>query len=84
MKFGNLAAYRIPDANVSDLKNYGDPLNIFRLVFNTYFNYNFKNLPKCYYAYPNGRNQPFVFTDITQRLTGQTDSKCSDPANPGS
>lgn len=83
MKFSNLAAYHIPGANISDLKNYGDPVNIFRLVFNTYFNYNFKNLPKCYYAYPNGRNQPFVFTDITKRLTGQTDSKCSDPTHPG-
>ena len=80
MKFGNLAAYHIPAANLgqaADATTAADSVNVFRLILNSYFGATFPYLPDCYYAYPNGRNQPEVFSDITARLTGQPkDARC--------
>lgn len=72
MKFGNLAAYDVPAASPQELQTAGDSVNIFRLILNKYFGDNLPYLPKCYYAYPNGRGQPFVYQNINQQLTGQS------------
>jgi hypothetical protein len=81
MKFGNLAAYHVPAADLADdavAKSAADSVNIFRLVLNSYFGEGLPYLPDCYYAYPNGRDEPLVFADITSRLTGQPgDARCS-------
>jgi len=76
MKFGNLAAYHVPAASAEDLAKADDPVNIFRLVLNSYFSGQYPYLPLCSYAYPNGRAKPFVYADITQRLTGQPSPGC--------
>jgi len=80
MKFGNLAAYHIPAANLgqaADTTTAADSVNVFRLVLNTYFGATLPYLPDCYYVYPNGRDQPERFSDITARLTGQAaDARC--------
>ncbi len=76
MKYGALAAYRVPGANQQDFDKAGDGINIFRLVFNTYFNDNLGYLPRCYYGYADGRNHAFAFTDITKRVTGQANPAC--------
>ncbi|HEX3081625.1 MAG TPA: hypothetical protein VHQ86_00040, partial [Candidatus Saccharimonadia bacterium] len=71
MKFGNLAAYHIPAADFSTQADAADSVNVFRLVFNTYFGTGLPYLPDCYYAYPDGRGRSELFADITPRLTGQ-------------
>ena len=76
MKYGNLAAYDIPAASKTDLANGTDPVNVFRLIFNTYFDGKMSYLPLCYYAYPNGRAETFVYDDITARLTGKRNPAC--------
>ena len=79
MKYGILAAYHIPQASAADLAQGSDSVNIFRTVFNTYFQTKLPYLTSCYYAYPNGRGQPFVYQDITKQLTGSANAAC--PAN---
>lgn len=76
MKYGNLAAYYIPDADMSDpaVSDAADNANIFRLVLNTYFGYSLPTLPDCYYAYPDGRDKPDLFTNINRQLTGKAPS----------
>ncbi len=76
MKFGTLAAYRVPGATPAELEQAGDAVNIFRLIFNTLFGDRQPYLPRCAYAYPDGRVQPFMYTEITERLTGQANSAC--------
>ena len=78
MKFGNLAAYYIPKASVQDLANGGNSINIFRMIFNTYFNGQMPYLPECYYAYPDGREQTFVYKNINKQLTGSDNAACPD------
>lgn len=77
MKYGILAAYHLPGVTTGDLAAGGDSVNIFRLIFNKYFHANLSYLPKCYYAYPNGRDNPFDFVNITEHLTGKINSNCS-------
>ncbi len=77
MKYGILAAYHLPEVNQDMLSTAADPANIFRLVFNTYFNQSFEYLPKCYYTFPQGRHTPFIYDDITKKLTGEVNAGCS-------
>lgn len=77
LKYGNLAAYAVPAANPADLGAGTSSVNVFRLVFNSYFGENLPYLADCFYAYPNGRSQPFVYANINQRLTGQTNALCN-------
>ncbi|MEI6477651.1 MAG: sulfatase-like hydrolase/transferase [bacterium] len=77
MKYGNLAAYHIPESTTADLTQGADNVNVFRLVLNRYFKDTLPYLPKCYYAYPDGRSEPFVYRDITKRLTGTANPLCS-------
>lgn len=77
MKYGILAAYEVPKATPQDLTLGGDSVNIFRLVFNTYFGGQLPYLPRCYYSYPNGRDKAFLYTDINECLTGQNNPACS-------
>ena len=81
MKYGILAAYHIPNATPEALAAGGDSVNIFRVVLNTYFNDNLPYLPRCYYAYANGRSQAEIYSDITQRLTGTANSSCPPDSN---
>lgn len=76
MKYGIMAAYHIPQATEEELYKGADSVNIFRLVFNAYFNQNMEYLPSCYYAYPKGRDYSFDYVNINERLTGQNNSKC--------
>ncbi len=75
MKYGVLGAYDIPKATAADL-NQANSVNIFRVIFNTYFDAKMPYLTECSYAYPDGRSQPFVYDDITQRLTGKSNPAC--------
>lgn len=77
MKYGILAAYQVPKAGEVDLAAGADAVNIFRLVFNTYFGGNLPYLPACYYAFPDGRFEPYVYTEIGERLTGQANPACT-------
>lgn len=77
MKYGTLAAYHLPGVSDEAYAAGADPVNIFRLIFNSYFGANYAYLPRCYYAYPDGRAKPFVYADITQRLTGQASPACA-------
>lgn len=79
MKYGNLAAYHIPAADFTSaaVADAADNANVFRLVLNSYFGYQLGYLPDCYYAYPNGKDKPIYFTDITKKLTGKDpDPRC--------
>lgn len=77
LKYGTLAAYQIPGASAQDLKIGATNLNVFRLVLNQYFGAKMSYLPECYYAFPSGRNKPFVYEDITPRITGIANSACA-------
>lgn len=77
MKYGILAAYHIPAATSDELANSADAVNVFRLILNKYFDGNLPILPRCYYAYPRGRDKPFVYNDITKQLTGEANPACS-------
>ena len=76
MKYGVLAAYDIPAVNKADLAAGGNSVNIFRLALNSYFNTNLPYLPECSYALSEGREQSFVYKDITARLTGTSNPAC--------
>lgn len=78
MKYGNLAAYYLPGTSQTDLASGANNLNVFRLVLNQYFGGQFNYLPQCYYAYPNGRSQPMVYSEISQRLTSADNPACAD------
>lgn len=79
MKYGVLAAYYIPQANLTALQTAADSVNVFRLVFNTYFEQNLPYFPRCHYGFSKGRENPFVYTDLTSRITGVKTNRC--PAN---
>jgi hypothetical protein len=77
MKMSNQAAYHIPAADWNTDAGAADSVNVFRLVFNRYFDTSLPYLPDCHYIYPNGRDKPFAFASVTERLTGQTeDERC--------
>jgi hypothetical protein len=79
MKYGILAAYHLPGVPKEDLDAGADPVNIFRLVFNHYFGYQLPYLPRCQFALPQGTSRAATFTDVTERITGQTpDPRCSE------
>lgn len=81
IKFGNFAAYYVPNATPEALIAGGNTVNAFRLVLNTLFDEKLPYLTNCYYAYPNGRAQPFLYQNINLKLTGEPNSAC---ANNGS
>ncbi len=81
MKYGNLAAYKVPAATPEAIQNGGDNVNIFRVVLNSYFNDTLQYLPHCYYGYKNGREESFNFTNINQQLTGSTNPACAPDSN---
>lgn len=78
-KFGVLASYYVPGASDADLAAAADPVNIFRLIFNVNFGSKLSYLPRCYYAFPQGENEAFVYQSINKALTGQANASC--PAN---
>jgi hypothetical protein len=82
MKFGNLAAYHIPAAAPDALANGANNADVFRVVLNSYFGAKLPYQTECYYAYPDGRHHPFLYSDITRRLDPSGSTACS--ANGGS
>jgi hypothetical protein len=68
LKFGVLSAYELPGASSEELSNVNSSVNIFRFVFNKYFNTEFKYLPDCSYVYNPEDNKPFMFYNITSKL----------------
>jgi len=76
MKYGILAAYYLPGAKKEDLVSAADSINIFRLIFNTYFQGHLTYLPRCYYGYSLVQNRGFVFVDLSKQLTGQQNTIC--------
>lgn len=81
MKYGVLAAYDIPAAKLSEVNANANSVNVFRVVFNTYFNAKMPYLPDCNYAFPDGRSQPYNYASITKRLTGATNTACPNDSN---
>jgi hypothetical protein len=81
MKYGVLASYYIPGASPTDLANAANPVNIFRLVLNHNFSDNLSYLPLCYYGYPQGTNEAFVYKNIGQSLLGSSNASCSENGN---
>lgn len=75
MKFGNLAAYKIPGASDTEYAAGANNVDVFKLVLNTYFGDNQRYVSQCYYAYPNGRAATFTYANVTSRLGGTTECK---------
>ena len=80
-KFGVFASYYIPGASSADLAAGANPINILRLVLNTDFSTSLPYLPECNYAFPEGENQAYVYKNINQELTGQTNLSCPENGN---
>jgi hypothetical protein len=78
LKYGTLSAVKLPGVDSSAVtSDTASSVNIFRLVLNSYLGYQLPYLPNCYYAYPDGRNYPARFTDITKRLSPEPeDARC--------
>jgi hypothetical protein len=68
LKFGILAAYNLPGVSAQEANQIGSSVNVFRFVFNKYFNAKYKYLPDCSYVYNPEDNKPFVFYNITAKL----------------
>jgi len=77
LKYGTMVAYNIPGVSPTDLASGANNLDVFRLVLDHYFDAGMPFLPECYYAFPNGRGQTFVYDDITQRVAGAANPACS-------
>jgi hypothetical protein len=75
LKFGTLGAYALPGISNEQTYSIDSSVNIFRVVFNNYFNTKFKYLPDCSYVYNPGKQKPFMFYDITSKLH-KTDTNC--------
>lgn len=78
LKYGTLAAVKLPGVDPSAITpNTMSSVNVFRLVLDEYFGYRLPYLPDCYYAYPDGRDNPLTFTNINAALTGvPADGRC--------
>ncbi|HEY2003731.1 MAG TPA: sulfatase-like hydrolase/transferase [Candidatus Saccharimonadia bacterium] len=77
LKYGVLAAFSLPGVDQSAVSaNNTSDVNIFRLVLNSYLGYSLPYLPNCNFAYPDGRNFPERFVDITARVSGTSDARC--------
>lgn len=64
-----LNAYFLPGNTKSILYPSITPVNSFRVIFNEYFNTNFKLLPDKSYIIPD-MDRPYVFIDVTDKLRG--------------
>ena len=82
MKYGALAAYRIPAARKEALAA-ADHVNVFRVIFNTYFGAALPYRASCVYGLPSGRENPIAYADVTLRVTGSKNPACaSDGSGP--
>jgi hypothetical protein len=75
MKYGILQAVSIPQATQDDL-NQMSPVNMFRVVLNRYFGYNFNYLPNCQFGAEDGRHYWYKYFDATKKVTGSEDPAC--------
>lgn len=79
LKWGILAAYYLPEVKSEDLSAGGNSVNIFRLVFNTYFNYGLPYLPNCHFTVSGkGEKGSYDFLEISDKLTGSKNPDCPD------
>jgi hypothetical protein len=72
-RFSNLSAFYLPGADKSVVPDNVTPVNVFRLIFNQYFETNYEMLPNRNYFMSNAA--PYQFDDIT----GLTQSQCIIP-----
>lgn len=61
------AAYYLPGVNKSEFASFSSSVNIFRFVFNKYFNTNFEILEDKNYIFP-GLHDIYNFIDVTERI----------------
>lgn len=76
-KYGVLAAYHLPNINDQKVLQNVDSVNIFRIILNNYFGYKLSYLPKCNFALKEGNAKPFIYDDITKKLTGEQNTQCT-------
>lgn len=77
-KFGILQAVYMPQATTEDLQHLSS-VNIFRIVFARYFNYDMPYLPECHYALTKGRSQEYQQYDATRTIRGENNAACPRP-----
>lgn len=65
-KMNILNAYYLPGVDTTELYQSISPVNSFRLIFNLYFDTDFKLLPDQSYGYE--KAYPYKFFDVTERL----------------
>jgi hypothetical protein len=61
------AAYYLPGVNKAEFASFSSSVNIFRFVFNKYFNTNFEMLEDKNYIFP-GVNDVYNFIEVTERI----------------
>lgn len=61
------AAYYLPGVNKAEFASFSSSVNIFRFVFNKYFNTNFEMLEDKNYIFP-GLHDVYNFIDVTERI----------------
>lgn len=75
LKYGILQAVYIPKAGADDLSQLSS-VNVFRIVFNSYFGADMPYLPQCNLAFPEGTTMHYRQTDVTGRLAGESLEFC--------
>jgi hypothetical protein len=76
-KYGVLAAYRLPKPNEGTSTVGTDSVNIFRYIFNEYFDAGMTYLPNCQFGLPKGIINALDYTDITDKLSSNPDPGCT-------
>lgn len=76
-KFSTLAAYYLPGTTAQQAAAANSSVNVFRFVFNRYFNRQLPYLPDCSYLF--NKDRPFQFFDITATLH-PADARCKEYA----
>ena len=65
-RMSNFQAFYLPNENSNLMSKTSTPVNIFRIIFNTYFNENYEILPDKIYW--NDYSKPYDFKDITSTI----------------
>lgn len=75
MKYGILQAVRIPKATEQDMQQF-TPANAFRIILNRYFGYSYGYLPACQIGFPKGRQDLYVYKDMSELISGASNPAC--------
>jgi hypothetical protein len=76
MKYGILQAVHIPKATQDDFEQMTS-VNMFRVVLNRYFGYNYDYLPNCQFGVTDGRRDWYSYFDTTKKVTGSENPACN-------